>query len=300
MPSEPQLVELHAQLLTLLKKFHEICMKNGIKYSLYGGTLLGAVREKEFIPWDDDLDIVIVRKEYKKLRSVMKQYNQDCFSFEESDQVARFVLTQQGKPTVWIDLFVYDYISERAMPRKIKIYGCSFFSGFVKTKEVFETSKKRNEKRHLGAKFFAYRCANLLGRLFPLRARVWMSNAFREKCFCGKKQYIQISNDQLIGLYIIHPASVMEHYKMIIFEGEEMMITDSYDTILRTGYGDDYMVPKKYGDFQTLTHDAMRGVLNDNIKDEVNSSSDPAGGVILLNKSRQGYMPHTFERRNAA
>ena len=60
------------------------------------------------------------------------------------------------------------------------------------------------------------------------------------------------------------------------------------------------MVPKKYGDFQTLTHDAMRGVLNDNIKDEVNSSSDPAGGVILLNKSRQGYMPHTFERRNAA
>lgn len=72
MPSEPQLTELHAQLLTILKKFHKICMENGIKYSLYGGTLLGAVREKGFIPWDDDLDVVIVRKEYKKLRSVLK------------------------------------------------------------------------------------------------------------------------------------------------------------------------------------------------------------------------------------
>ena len=277
-PSEPQLVELHSQLFTLLVKFHEICMENGIKYSLYGGTLLGAVREKGFIPWDDDLDVVIVRKEYKKLRSVMKGYNKNGFSFEESDQVARFVNTQKGKPTVWIDLFVYDYISERALPRKIKIYACSFFSGFVKTKEVFETSKKRNKQRHLGIKFVAYRCAYLLGRPLPLKARVWISNAFREKCLCGKKQYIQISNDQLIGLYIIHPASVMDHYKVIDFEGEDMMITCAYDTILRTAYGDDYMVPKKYGDFQTLTHDAMRDVLDDNDTEAVNSPSIFGGG----------------------
>ena len=77
MPSEPELRELHQQMLVLLQKFHEICMENGIKYSLYGGTLLGAVREKGFIPWDDDLDVVIVRKEYKKLRSVMKGYNKN-------------------------------------------------------------------------------------------------------------------------------------------------------------------------------------------------------------------------------
>lgn len=277
MPSEPQLAMLHIQLLKLLEKFNEICTANGIKYSLHGGTLLGAVRENGFIPWDDDLDVVIIRKEYKKFCSVINRYNQVGLSFDESDQVARLVLIQHEKPTAWIDLFVYDYISERFIPQKLKIYCCSFFSGFVKTQEVFETSKKRNKQRHLGVKFLAYRCAYLLGRPFSLKTRVLLSNVFREKFLCGKRMYIHISNDQLIGLSIIQPASIMDQYEMIQFEGKEMMISSSYDTILRRAYGDDYMVPKKYGEFQDMAHDAMREVLNNKLIYEINGLP-PEGG----------------------
>lgn len=49
--------------LEMFLKFDEICRKNDIKYFLGGGTFLGAVRHKGFIPWDDDIDVAMERKE---------------------------------------------------------------------------------------------------------------------------------------------------------------------------------------------------------------------------------------------
>ena len=58
-------------LLTLLKEFDSICKKNNITYFLEGGSLLGAVRHKGFLPWDDDIDLCITRSEFKKLLTVI-------------------------------------------------------------------------------------------------------------------------------------------------------------------------------------------------------------------------------------
>ncbi len=58
--------EQHALLIDILAKTHDFCKKNNIRYSLGGGTLLGAIRHKGFIPWDDDVDIMMPRPDYER------------------------------------------------------------------------------------------------------------------------------------------------------------------------------------------------------------------------------------------
>ena len=67
------LKEIRRRLLGILIELDEFCSENNIKYYLCAGTLLGAVRHKGFIPWDDDIDICMSRPDYDKLLSISKE-----------------------------------------------------------------------------------------------------------------------------------------------------------------------------------------------------------------------------------
>lgn len=67
------------KMLEMLKYVDKLCRKHDIPYYLSGGTLLGAVRHKGFIPWDDDLDIVLMKKDFRRLLNVLKkEHSSDC------------------------------------------------------------------------------------------------------------------------------------------------------------------------------------------------------------------------------
>ena len=65
----------------VLMRIDTICRENGLKYALYAGTLLGAVRHGGFIPWDDDIDIVMKRDDYDKLATIIKENSQYNLNF---------------------------------------------------------------------------------------------------------------------------------------------------------------------------------------------------------------------------
>ena len=82
--TEEELKQLQRKSLDIVKYIAELCKEHDVKFFLYGGSMLGAVREHGFIPWDDDMDVVFTPPEYEKFRKVWNEYaDKERFTFWE-------------------------------------------------------------------------------------------------------------------------------------------------------------------------------------------------------------------------
>jgi lipopolysaccharide cholinephosphotransferase len=77
--------------IPLLKEFDRVCRENNITYSISGGTLIGAVRHKGYIPWDDDADIMMLREEYEKFKKVRDQLDPSICFFQDHDTDPNYI-----------------------------------------------------------------------------------------------------------------------------------------------------------------------------------------------------------------
>lgn len=125
--------ELRQVQLGIMDCIHDFCMRHQIKYSLGGGTLIGAFRHKGYIPWDDDIDIYLMRKDYERF---LHEYNDpdgryqllapgktDSYFYTFSKVVdTRTVMFEdevQGfEIGVYVDVFPLDYVSDNLSARK--------------------------------------------------------------------------------------------------------------------------------------------------------------------------------------
>lgn len=226
----------HKHLLDILCVFDELCTKHRICYTLHGGTLLGAVRGKGFIPWDDDADVAMTRADYLRLETAVEAFSPEYYI--RGNIKKQFC--KKDDPDIWVDLFVCDYITENKFLRRVKL-------GLLTVLDVMHRDRESMKLSNLGeysrAKQLIYKAIFAVGQIFP---RSWLTKCHRfvsEKCFLGKRQRMLRSSDHYAGRKKDFPAQWLEHYQKMSFMGCELPVLENYHDLLCQCYGTDYMTP---------------------------------------------------------
>lgn len=239
--------------LEMLVEVDRICRKNGIKYSLDGGTMLGAVRHKGFIPWDDDADVIFSRHEYAKFYSACKKdLDTERFFLQEyrTDPNYRwgyakmrrkgteFVRTNQEHMKyvtgICIDIFPEDNVPDGFLQRRI-YYGINYCIRKILYSELGMVTEKKAWKRIM------YRLLYKIPRNLLFRIRNTMATHYNKKTteLIAHTMYPNPGPTCKYGM----PATSLADFEQMEFEGMMFSVSKDWDNFLRLSYGDYMTLP---------------------------------------------------------
>ncbi|MDO4619781.1 MAG: LicD family protein [Lachnospiraceae bacterium] len=129
--------------LDMMKMFSEICDRNGLRYYMVGGTMLGAVRHKGFVPWDDDMDVGMPRPDYERFIEIARENLPEGYAFLNykldpsyhryfSRIINKNVAVHNASNTkvivenAWLDIFPFDGMPSRKWQQKIHFWHVTF------------------------------------------------------------------------------------------------------------------------------------------------------------------------------
>lgn len=232
-----------------MKFFDELCRKNNIEYWLTFGTLLGAVRNKGFIPWDDDSDVCMIREEYEKLKLAIKDdENIMTYNFHEiygpgfkyfGHGYKIKIVGYNGIAT--LDIFVFDFADENVEKHvsginKIKAdMGCSAWEPRLSV--IPDTKIQIRKGFHSGSK--EYKICNEFFQKFLKSYTKLLGNK-------SKKDYIVWAIDNTIPRWSsrrIIESDLIFPLREIEFEGHIYLCPNKPEEYLSIFYGDIYSIP---------------------------------------------------------
>ena len=272
---EPMMKRAWASQMEVLSEIAKICKKYGISYFAEWGSMLGAVRHKGFIPWDDDLDIGMLREDYNRfIRVAQKELpegyklatlhnwdgyyeflarvvNSECIRMDDE-----FLKKHHGCPYVCgIDIFPLDYVPKDPEEKELQMTMINLVNSTVYAFDLEgeiedEQDAIEAQRRELAAQVEQL-CGVRFDRTQPMKPQIF---SLTER-LCS--MYTKNDKDVDIGMPILmvkfnNPNYCVprECYETLIdmpFENASLPIPAGYDTILTMRYGD-YMTPVKNWD----------------------------------------------------
>ena len=233
-------LEIQRDLLVLLKEFDSFCANEGIRYSISSGTLLGAVRHKGFIPWDDDLDVNITRDEYNKLKLKINKSNRLQFINAEDTNlwISRIRISDEVglAKEATLDLLILDNAPDEPFKDKIQLLKSMLFQGMIKKRPTVNKGSVLMR--------FCSVSSWLVGLPFSRRRKIrWYNKAaqhYNDRMTENKAVWM----DEYNAIRCRYPHEVMDSIIRMPFEDTEVCGLAEYDRYLRIRYGD-YMTPPK-------------------------------------------------------
>lgn len=241
--------------LDLLKTIHRFCEENGIRYSLFAGSLIGAVRHRGFIPWDDDIDVLMPRPDYERFcrsfsapgASVHTFWNDPGYFYPFAKVYDdRTLLVEdrdpKGRSAVCVDVFPIDGLADpKTAPRRILRVKARCLAA-LSLRRAPPLFRRRTWRRQL---------AVWLGsplRLVPLGIRKRIAKAYLRR-FTEALTAAPFDSAPFAGglswgygMSEVMPRSVFERTEPVPFEGGSFRAIVERDAYLSSVYGD-YMTP---------------------------------------------------------
>lgn len=252
------LVELHNDLIDILSEFDRIAKLHNIQYSTAYGTMLGQIRHKGFIPWDDDADIFITRDNYERLIGVWQKESKapfrliTAFSYQGKfvDLIPKIILEKNAyeakdefSDTLFmqyprVDLFVLDKAPKNKLLFKLFtfrlkiIYALCASHGSHQFKDI-----KIPLIQRLGFRFFRF-----FGKLFNLNS---LLNHYYKICkkYQHKKKYSYCDTGSMLDLKFIFNPTNFQHIDIKEFSKIHLPCFVDYEVILKQLYGENYLTP---------------------------------------------------------
>ncbi len=246
---EGRLNSIQQIMLAFLLETDRICKKHNIKWFLGGGTLLGAIRHKGFIPWDDDADIMMLREDYDKFCEVapaelppsmaLQTYKNDknCFyDFAKLRLNGTVFATgfakehRQMHNGIAFDIFCHDKTANSKLGQKLHLATTLFTRALV-------FNKWNNRRAENGSKIQSV-FTDLCKRIFPLRFSLWLEMKAL-KFFKNKKNAKYLYDGMGRNIYNgSFPIEYLDEAVYVDFEDCKLPVPKEYDKYLTFLYGD--------------------------------------------------------------
>lgn len=240
-------------LLDMLIYVDAICRKNKIEYSLIGGSLIGAVRHGGFIPWDDDIDIILTKKNYERLKAILDDGRDRYQTLKMGEGGENFTFLklidkkthlhescqQKFNPEygVFLDIFCYYPTSSDDKKRKKQ------YKKIQRIIRLIAPGRNEFHFKTLPHDFLRF-CKNIILSNKTI-CRIIHGSFLKTINKYGDSKYV-ISNFPAYGLKKeLQLKKDTDEYIDVKFEGVKVMIFKNYDNILKTTYGDYMKMPPK-------------------------------------------------------